>query len=126
MQDTITIEDRSGKLMSIALSLLVPSPQNVRKTNGTDVSALKASIEAQGLLHNLIVVPVKARRGRVQRYEVVGGKRRLAALRALARAARRIRGVSKAELARLAERELQDKRWLPVPLRAEAASPSVS
>jgi len=34
-----------------------------------------------------------------------------------AEAARRIKGVSKGELARVAERELQGKRWLPKPLR---------
>ena len=33
-------------------------------------------------------------------------------------AAKRIKGVSKAELARVAERELQGKRWLPKPLHA--------
>jgi len=82
---TTSIDQRSGELMTIALSLLVPSPRNVRRTNGTDVSDLKASIEAQGLLQNLIVCPELTKRGKpTGRYEVVGGKRRLAALTALA------------------------------------------
>jgi ParB family chromosome partitioning protein len=33
-------------------------------------------------------------------------------------AAAKIRGVSKAELARVAERDLAGRRWLPAPLRA--------
>jgi ParB family chromosome partitioning protein len=37
-------------------------------------------------------------------------------------AAQRIKGVSKAELARVAERELQGKRWLPSPLKPCAAA----
>ena len=82
---TTSIDQRSGELMTIALSLLVASPRNVRRTNGTDVSDLKASIEAQGLLQNLIVCPELTKRGKpTGRYEVVGGKRRLAALNALA------------------------------------------
>lgn len=85
-----SLEARSGELMSIPLSLLQASPRNVRKTDGQDVSALKATIRAQGVLQNLIVCPVEpqVRKGRaseadVQRYEVVGGLRRLRALREL-------------------------------------------
>src|SRR5439155_11814788 len=85
LMQPVSIEERSGELMSIALSLLVPSPRNVRKTNGIEVGDLKASIEAQGLLQNLIVCPEVTKRGKpTGRYEVVGGKRRLAALKALA------------------------------------------
>ena len=38
-----------------------------------------------------------------------------------AEAARRIKGVSKSELSRVAERALQGKRWLPIPLKAAVA-----
>src|SRR5207247_11392208 len=45
----------------------------------------KASLETQGLPQNLIVCPGLTKRGKpTGRYEVVGGKRRLAALNALA------------------------------------------
>jgi ParB family transcriptional regulator, chromosome partitioning protein len=80
-----TMDQRSGELMTIALSLLVPSPRNVRKTGGTDVGDLKASIKAQGVLQNLIVCPAERRSGKASgKYEVVGGRRRLQALNELA------------------------------------------
>ena len=88
-----SLDARSGELMSIPLSLLDASPRNARKTDGRDVSDLKATIKAQGVLHNLIVCPQEGRIGkrrgkapssREQRYEVVGGLRRLRALRELA------------------------------------------
>lgn len=79
-----SIDARSGELVTIPLCLLVPSEwKNARRTGGENVDDLKASIEAQGLLQNLIVCPAKTRRGRTQRYEVVGGGRRLRALNAL-------------------------------------------
>ena len=79
-----SIDARSGELMTIPLCLLVPSEwKNARRTGGENVDDLKASIEAQGLLQNLIVCPAKTRKGRTQRYEVVGGGRRLRALNAL-------------------------------------------
>ncbi len=80
-----TIDQRSGELRTIALSLLVPSPRNVRKTGGTNVGELKASIKAQGVLQNLIVCPAENRKGKPNgKYEVVGGRRRLQALNELA------------------------------------------
>jgi ParB-like chromosome segregation protein Spo0J len=80
-----SIEARSGELMIVPLSQLAASPANVRKTNGTDVSGLKASIEAQGVLQNLIVCPVTSKRGKpTGQFEVVGGRRRLQALIQLA------------------------------------------
>jgi ParB family chromosome partitioning protein len=80
-----TIDKRSGELTTIALSLLIPSPRNVRKTGGADVSELKASIKAQGVLQNLIVCPAENRKGKANgKYEVVGGRRRLQALNELA------------------------------------------
>jgi hypothetical protein len=41
--------------------------------------------------------------------------------RVLSSYVKRIKGVSKGELARVAERELQGKRWLPKPLRSAVA-----
>lgn len=100
-----SIDARAGELMTIPLTLLVPSKKrNVRRTGSTSVADLKASIEAQGLLHNLIVCPVdpeldekakgkgkrdakgtKGTKGKAsQCYEVVGGGRRFRALVELA------------------------------------------
>lgn len=79
------VEATSGDVSLIALKKLIPSDRNARKTNGVDVSELKASIKAQGLLQNLIVCPAATKRGKpTGKYEVVGGGRRLRALMALA------------------------------------------
>ncbi|NTA19915.1 ParB/RepB/Spo0J family partition protein [Agrobacterium tumefaciens] len=68
----------------IALSKLVPSAENVRRTNSqAGVSELADSIEAHGLIQNLTV-----RKGSRGKYEVVAGARRLAALRLLAKEGR--------------------------------------
>ena len=45
-----TIESRSGELLSVPLSRLVASAYNVRKTGGSDVEDLKASIKGRGVL----------------------------------------------------------------------------
>lgn len=69
------------KIKNIPLSQLVPSPDNVRKTDTkTGIEELAASIAAHGLLQNLQVRP--AANGK---YEVVAGGRRLAALKLLAK-----------------------------------------
>lgn len=61
----------------IPLSRLVPSPANVRRVNAAvNVEELADSIEAHGLIQNLTVR--KAKRG--NKYEVVAGARRFAAL----------------------------------------------
>lgn len=62
----------------IPLSRLTRSPRNVRKTGGTSIADLAASIAHHGLLQNLIVLPADD-----GRYEVVAGARRLAALQQL-------------------------------------------
>ncbi len=63
----------------IPLSKLIPSPANVRKTGATSgIAELAASIKAHGLLQNLQVRPAEG-----GRFEVVAGKRRLAALKRL-------------------------------------------
>lgn len=65
--------------MAIALSQLVQSEANVRRTGRSDgVPALAASIAAHGLLQNLTVRPAG------KQYEVIAGQRRLLALRTLA------------------------------------------
>lgn len=64
----------------IALSSLAPSKANVRRVNSiVGISELADSIEAHGLIQNLTVR--KAPKG--QKFEVVAGARRLAALRLL-------------------------------------------
>jgi ParB family transcriptional regulator, chromosome partitioning protein len=65
----------------IPLNALVPSPANVRKTrNKIGIDELASSIAAHGLLQNLQVRPVAD-----ERYQVVAGGRRLAALKLLAK-----------------------------------------
>lgn len=74
----------SNRLKMIPLSELKPSKTNVRKTGkDSEIAALAASIEANGLLENLVVVPAAG--GRDKGYEVVAGGRRLMALRLLAK-----------------------------------------
>ncbi len=66
-------------IQSIALSKLVPSSANVRRTGTTErVEELAASIAAHGLLQNLTVRPTDT-----DRFEVIAGGRRLAALKLL-------------------------------------------
>jgi len=67
------------ELLLIPLSKLRPSSQNVRKSGGTSIPELAASIARVGLLQNLNVV--LAPDG--EHYEVVAGRRRLAALKLL-------------------------------------------
>ncbi|TSD59514.1 chromosome partitioning protein ParB [Variovorax sp. KBS0712] len=67
------------ELLLIPLSKLRPSSRNVRKSGGTSIPELAASIARVGLLQNLNVV--MAPDG--EHYEVVAGRRRLAALKLL-------------------------------------------
>jgi len=66
-------------LLLIPLSRLRPSSRNVRKSGGTSIPELAASIARVGLLQNLTVV--LSTDG--EYYEVVAGRRRLAALKLL-------------------------------------------
>ena len=68
---------------AIPLDRLDLSPANVRRTDPGEAAAaeLRASIQAHGLLENLVVVPDPATD---ERFLVVAGGRRLAALRELA------------------------------------------
>ena len=70
------------EIVSIPLNKLVASPLNVRKTGGQTIEDLAASIQAHGLLHNLVV----AKKG--DKHHVIAGARRFAALRKLAAACR--------------------------------------
>jgi ParB family chromosome partitioning protein len=63
----------------VPLSLLRPSSRNVRRGGGTSIPELAASIARVGLLHNLAVV--QGADG--ERFDVVAGLRRLAALKLL-------------------------------------------
>lgn len=71
----------SQNMLLVPLSQLRPSKRNVRKTLGTSITELAASIERVGLLQNLTVI--LASDG--EHYEVVAGGRRLAALKLLAK-----------------------------------------
>lgn len=68
-------------LLQIPLQQLTLSPRNVRKTAGSGVEALAASIAAHGLLQNLTAQPSA---NDPTRFEVIAGGLRLAALQLLA------------------------------------------
>ncbi len=80
------MSDSDSAIRCLPLNSLIPSPQNVRKTpaEGAAFEQLKASIAAHGLLENLLVQPAEANGDGADRYEVIAGGRRLAALRVLA------------------------------------------
>jgi len=66
-------------LQMIPVSRLVQAPENVRKTNtGAGIDELKASIQTEGLLQNLIAYTTDN-----EKLAVVGGERRRKALAAL-------------------------------------------
>lgn len=69
----------SQELLLIPLSKLRPSSRNVRKSGGTSIPELASSIARVGLLQNLTVVAAPDGK----HYEVVAGRRRLAALKLL-------------------------------------------
>ncbi|MGU1970711.1 ParB/RepB/Spo0J family partition protein [Pseudomonas aeruginosa] len=75
--------DPSKNLILVPLSRLVsrPTGRNVRKTPRMSIPELAASIQRVGLLQNLIVTATTDG----ERYEVVAGGRRLAALKLLAK-----------------------------------------
>lgn len=72
-------------LLHVQLSQLQLSPLNARKTGGVDVEGLAASIEAHGLMQNLSVTPSA---NDPERFDVIAGGRRLAALQQLQREGR--------------------------------------
>ena len=89
MTNTITTTD-------ISLAKLTSSPANVRRTGaGAGIEALAASIQAHGLLQSLVVRPKPGSGGQAtNRYEVVAGARRLAALKLLAKGKRIAKGTA--------------------------------
>ena len=78
---TLEAADPTKNLILVPLSRLAlrPADRNVRKTPRMSIPELAASIQRVGLLQNLIVIP--AADG--EHYEVVAGRRRLAALKLL-------------------------------------------
>ena len=69
------------RLLLIPLSQLRTSSRNVRQSSGVSIPELAASIARVGLLQNLTVIACSDG----EHYEVVAGKRRLAALKLLAK-----------------------------------------
>lgn len=79
---TVTTTASGDERRIIPLSRLRPSKRrNVRRSSGMSVSELAASITRGRLIHNLVVVGA----GDGEHFDVVAGKRRLAALRLLVR-----------------------------------------
>jgi ParB family transcriptional regulator, chromosome partitioning protein len=58
------------EIVTIPLNKLVASPVNVRKTGGQSIEDLAASIQAHGLIHNLVVTQ------KGDKHEVIAGARR--------------------------------------------------
>jgi ParB family transcriptional regulator, chromosome partitioning protein len=74
----------SNKLKTIPLCQLRPSKINIRKTDRlADIEQLAASIQANGLLENLVVQSADTSSNDGPLFEVVAGGRRLAALKLL-------------------------------------------
>jgi ParB family chromosome partitioning protein len=70
-------------LQSVSLSVLEAAAANPRrKIDRKAIEGLAASIKTDGVLHNLVVSPVKGK-GRKERYQIVSGSRRFEALRLL-------------------------------------------
>ncbi|MDP3086083.1 MAG: ParB/RepB/Spo0J family partition protein [Rubrivivax sp.] len=76
------IMERTRELLSVPLSSLVPSRFNVRRHSLGQVEELAALIEAQGLLHNLVVTEQVVGRGRARKpkFAVAAGERRRRAM----------------------------------------------
>jgi ParB family transcriptional regulator, chromosome partitioning protein len=70
----------NSELVEIPLNKLMASDKNVRKTRGQAIEDLAASIQAHGLLHNLVVSKASK-----DKYQVIAGARRFAALTKLAK-----------------------------------------
>jgi ParB family chromosome partitioning protein len=87
--DKSKFEDRAGELMLVPLSRLVASPKrNVRRVRPSAGyrAGLKASIQAQGVMQNLIVCPALNGKGKeTGDFEVVGGEQRRSVLVELAK-----------------------------------------
>ncbi len=70
-------------MQSVSLSALEPASANPRrKITRASIEGLAASIKTDGVLHNLVVSPIKSK-GKQERFQVVIGSRRFEALRLL-------------------------------------------
>lgn len=76
MHAVATAAVAAHELLLIPLSQLRPSSRNVRTSGGASIPELASSIARVGLLQNLTVTAASDG----EHYEVVAGKRRLAAL----------------------------------------------
>ena len=76
------IMEHTKELLSVPLASLVPSRFNVRRHSVGQVEELAALIEAQGLLHNLVVTEQEVGRGksRKMKFAVAAGERRRRAM----------------------------------------------
>jgi len=81
MHAAATAAVAAHELLLIPLSQLRPSSRNVRTSGGASIPELASSIARVGLLQNLTVTAASDG----EHYEVVAGKRRLAALKLLAK-----------------------------------------
>lgn len=79
--DYMTAEPPKGDVQRIAVSSVVPNPQQPRRRfSQAELAELAASIEQNGLLQPLLVRPAPGRGGH---YELVAGERRLRAVASL-------------------------------------------
>ncbi len=85
---TTAAEIAARGLLLIPLDTLRPSARNVRKSGGTSIPELAASIVRVGLLQNLTVTAAPDG----DHYEVVAGRRRLAALKLLVKRRKLVKG----------------------------------
>lgn len=78
----VQVTEHTKEFLAIDLSNLVPSPFNVRRHAVGQVEELAALIDAQGLLHNLVVTEqvVGRGKGRKVKFAVAAGERRRRAL----------------------------------------------
>ncbi len=74
--------EQTKELLSVPLASLVPSRFNVRRHSVGQVEELAALIEAQGLLHNLVVTEQEVGRGKSRKlkFAVAAGERRRRAM----------------------------------------------
>jgi ParB family chromosome partitioning protein len=76
------IMEHTKELLSVPLASLVPSRFNVRRHSVGQIEELAALIEAQGLLHNLVVTEQEVGRGKSRKlkFAVAAGERRRRAM----------------------------------------------
>lgn len=74
--------EHTKELLSVPLTSLVPSRFNVRRHSVGQIEELAALIEAQGLLHNLVVTELEVSRGKSRKlkFAVAAGERRRRAM----------------------------------------------